>query len=194
MKLIKIFFATLILSSFVIAQTNWNFDKSHSKLGFSVSHMVITDVDGNFKEFDGTIITEGDNFENTKIELSANVASIDTDNEKRDNHLKSDDFFNAEKFPKLTFVGKSFTKVDDKNYKLLGDLTIRDKTKEVELDVEFNGMVNDSWGNTRAGFHLEGVINRFEFDLKWNNALETGGLIVGEEVTIIGKIELIKQK
>lgn len=193
----KINYALLLLLfgfTLTIAQTKWSFDKSHSKVGFSVTHMVITDVDGNFKEFDGTIETDGDNFENAKITFTANVNSIYTENEKRDNHLKSPDFFDAKSFPKLTFVSKSMKKVDDKHYKLVGDLTIRDKTKEVTLDVKFNGTVTDPWGNTRAGFKLEGEVNRFDFDLKWNKMLETGGLVAGEDVTITAKFELIKQK
>lgn len=194
MKIIKMSLMLLIASvSLTLAQTNWVFDKSHSKIGFSVSHMIITDVEGNFKEFDGKIESNGDTWENAKIEFTADIASIDTDNEKRDGHLKSDDFFNAEKFPKLTFVGKSFTKVDDGEYKLVGDLTIRDVTKEVELEVEHNGTVVDPWGNTKAGFHLEGEINRFDYNLKWSKVLETGGLVVGEDVKIIGKLQLMKQ-
>ncbi len=195
MKTLKIIAATLILTvSLTFAQTTWDFDKSHSKIGFSVTHLVITDVEGNFKEFEGSITTSGDDFENAKIEFSANVASINTDNEKRDEHLRSDDFFNAEKFPQLTFKSKSFSKVDDKNYKLVGDLTIRDVTKEVELNVVYNGTVEDPWGNTKSGFSLEGEINRFDYNLKWNKTIEAGGLVVGEDVTILAKLQLVKQK
>ena len=195
MKTLIIIAATLILTvSFTFAQTTWSFDKSHSKIGFSVTHLVITDVEGNFKEFEGTITTSGDDFENAKIEFSANVASINTENEKRDEHLRSDDFFNAEKFPQLTFKSKSFSKVDDKNYKLVGDLTIRDVTKEVELNVVYNGTVEDPWGNTKSGFSLEGEINRFDYNLKWNKTIEAGGLVVGEDVTILAKLQLVKQK
>lgn len=195
MKTLKLAAILLFLTTSInFAQSNWKFDKSHSKIGFSVTHMIISETEGNFKEFDGSIIAKDDTFEGAKVDFSAEINSIDTDNEKRDNHLKSDDFFNAEKFPKLTFNSKSFTKVDGKKYKLIGDLTIRDKTKEVELEVKLNGTVKDPWGNTRAGFNLEGVVNRFDYDLKWNNLLETGGLVVGEDVTIIGKIELIKEK
>ena len=194
MKTLKIavllFFTSAMLS---FAQTNWTFDKAHSKIGFSVSHLVITDVEGNFKEFDASVTTDGDNWENAKIEFTAEIASIDTDNEKRDEHLRSDDFFNAEKFPQLKFVSKSFKKVDDNEYKLVGDLTIRDVTKEVELEVELNGTVVDPWGNTKAGFNLLGEINRFDYGLKWSKALETGGLVVGEDVEIIGKLQLMKK-
>ncbi len=195
MKKIKLVALLLLLTfSLTAAQTNWSFDKSHSKIGFSVTHLVITDVEGQFKDFDATIISTADNFENTKIEFSAKVASIDTDNEKRDNHLKADDFFNAEKFPTLSFKSKSFKKGEGKNYKLVGDLTIRDITKEVSLDVKYNGTINDPWGNTKAGFRLSGEINRFDFGLKWGAALETGGLVVGEDVTLNINLELTKQK
>jgi polyisoprenoid-binding protein YceI len=194
MKTLKIavllFFTSAMLT---FAQTNWTFDKAHSKIGFSVSHLVITDVEGNFKEFDASVTTDGDNWENAKIEFTAEIASIDTDNEKRDEHLRSDDFFNAEKYPSLKFISKSFKKVDDNEYKLVGDLTIRDVTKEVELEVELNGTVVDPWGNTKAGFDLEGEINRFDYGLKWSKALETGGLVVGEDVEIIGKLQLMKK-
>ena len=195
MKTLKIIAAILILSvSFTFAQTTWNFDKSHSKIGFSVTHLVITDVEGNFKEFEGTITTSSDDFENAKIEFSAEISSINTDNEKRDGHLKSDDFFNAEKFPQLKFKSKSFKKIDEKNYKLIGDLTIRDVTKEVELDVKYNGTVNDPWGNTKSGFSLRGEVNRFDYNLKWDKTIETGGFVVGEEVTILANLQLVKQK
>lgn len=194
MKTLKIavllFFTSAMLT---FAQTNWAFDKAHSKIGFSVSHLVITDVEGNFKEFDASVTTDGDNWENAKIEFTAEIASIDTDNEKRDEHLRSDDFFNAEMYPQLKFVSKSFNKVEGNEYKLVGDLTIRDVTKEVELEVELNGTVVDPWGNTKAGFDLEGEINRFDYGLKWSKALETGGLVVGEDVEIIGKLQLMKK-
>lgn len=194
MKTLKLLIALLFLSvSLTFAQTNWVFDKSHSKVGFSVTHLLITDVEGQFGEFEGTIVSSTDDFQNASINFSANISSIDTDNEKRDNHLKSEDFFNAEKYPKMTFKSKSFTKVDGKNYKLVGDLTIKDVTKEVSLDVKYNGTITDPRGNTKAGFSLEGVINRFDFNVKWNAAIETGGLVVSEDVTILAKLQLNKK-
>jgi len=194
MKTLKLAALLLLLTvSFTLAQTNWDFDKTHSKIGFSVTHLVITEVDGNFKEFGATIVSNGDDFENASIDFYANIASINTDNEKRDNHLKSNDFFNAEKFPKMIFKSKSMEKLEGKNYKLVGDLTIRDITKEVELDVEFNGIVNDPWGNTKAGFSIKGVVNRFDYNLKWDAAIETGGLVVSEDVSIIVNLELTKK-
>lgn len=193
MKTYKLFFTIVLLSlSTVFAQTKWQVDASHTNIGFEVDHMVIATVEGEFTKFDATVETKGDDFANADVKFSADVASISTDNEKRDGHLKSDDFFNAEKFPKMTFESKSMTKVEGNDWKLVGLLTIRDVTKEVTLDVKFRGMVKDPWGNTRVGFEVTGEINRFDYNLKWNNVLETGGLIVSEDVTISIDIELIK--
>ncbi len=187
-----IFLFLVITLSYLQAQTKWTFDKAHSKVQFKVTHMVISEVTGQFKNYEGTVETSKDDFSDAKINFSIDVNSIDTDNEQRDNHLKSDDFFNAEKFPKITLVGKSFKKVGDKKYKLTGDLTIRNFTKQVELDVVYNGTVKDPWGNTRAGFRVTGRINRFDYGLKWNALLELGGAVVGENVDIIVDVELLK--
>lgn len=193
----KAFKTGLVLSLFLFistnAQTTWDFDKSHSKIGFEVTHLVITDVEGQFNSYEGTVVSNNEDFSDAKINFTADINSIDTDNEKRDGHLKSDDFFNAEKFPKLTFVGKSFKKVDGKNYKLVGDLTIRDITKEVSLDVKYAGTVTDPWGNVKAGFNVTGAINRFDYNLKWNALMEAGGAVVGEEVRFDIDIELNKK-
>ncbi|MFH1197936.1 MAG: YceI family protein [bacterium] len=194
MKHINSLILLLVLgASSFFAQTKWNIDKSHSNAGFTVTHLVISEVDGYFKNYEGSVETNGDDFTNAKIEFSFDIASINTDNEKRDNHLKSDDFFNAEKFPKMTFKSKSFKKVDGKNWKLVGDLTIRDVTKQVTLDVKNNGTVKDPWGNIKAGFKIYGVINRFDYNLKWNSMIEAGGLVVGEDVEIKINLELAKQ-
>lgn len=176
------------------AQTKWTIDNAHSKVQFTVTHLIISEVTGQFKSFDGNIESSKDDFSDAKIDFSADIASINTDNEKRDTHLKSDDFFNAEKFPKITFKGKSFKKVDAKNYKLTGDFTIRDITKEITLDVVFNGTVKDPWGNTKAGFKIKGEINRLDYNLKWNTLMETGGAVVGKTVTMIVDLELQKAK
>lgn len=194
MRKINLFLAILVFSAASLsAQTNWSVDKSHSKVGFSVSHMVITDVDGFFKDYDAKVTTNGDDFSTANIEFTVNTASIFTDNEGRDKHLRSDDFFNAEKFPKMTFKGKSMRKVGDNKFKLVGDLTIRDVTKQVELDVRYNGMVKDPWGNTKAGFKVTGEINRFDYNLKWNTAIETGALVVGREVELVIDLQLVKK-
>ncbi len=184
-------FATITSTS---AQTKWNLDKSHSKVGFSVSHMVITDVEGNFKDFDATVTTTGEDFSTAKIDFTAKTASVYTENEKRDNHLRSDDFFNAEKYPNLTFKSKSIKQVSDNKYKLTGDLTMRDVTKEVVLDVKFNGIIKDMSGNTRAGFKITGELNRMDYGLKFNALLGTGDAVVGNTVELIINVELIKAK
>jgi polyisoprenoid-binding protein YceI len=194
MRKINLFLTILVFSAASLsAQTNWSVDKFHSKVGFSVSHMVITDVDGFFKDYDAKVTTNGDDFSTANIEFTVNTASIFTDNEGRDKHLRSDDFFNAEKFPKMTFKGKSMKKVGDNKFKLVGDLTIRDVTKQVELDVRYNGMVKDPWGNTKAGFKVTGEINRFDYNLKWNTAIETGALVVGREVELVIDLQLVKK-
>lgn len=176
-----------------IAQTTWNIDKSHSKVKFSVTHMMISETTGEFKVYDGKVSSTKDDFTDAKIEFTIDVNSINTDDEKRDAHLKSNDFFNAEAYPKMTFKSTSFKKVNGKNYKLAGDLTIRDVTKKVEFDVIYNGTAKSPWGATVSGFKLNGKINRMDYNLKWNVALEAGGMLVGEEVSIECNVELIKQ-
>ena len=193
MKTIKLLAIFLLTTTLTFAQTTWTFDKSHSKVGFSVTHLIISEAEGNFKSFDGTVETNGDDFSGAKVEFTVDTKSIDTDNEQRDNHLRNDDFFNSEKFPKMTFKSKSFKKVGDKKYKLVGDLTIRDVTKEVALDVKHNGTVKDPWGNTKAGFKITGEINRFDYGLKWNALMEAGGAVVGEDVSLEIDVELAKK-
>ena len=174
------------------AQTKWLIDKAHSKVQFSVTHLIISEVTGEFKSFDGDIETTGGDFSNAKVDFTVDINSVNTDNQQRDNHLKSDDFFNAEKYPKMTFVGKSMQKVEDNKYKLIGDLTIRNITKEVTLDVTYNGTVKDPWGNTKAGFKIVGQLNRFDYNLKWNVLMEAGGAVVGKIITITINLELQK--
>lgn len=193
-NIIRLFAVLALLSTTLFAQTNWNFDKSHSEVGFSVTHLLISETDGFFKDYSGSVVANGDDFQNAKIKFEAKATSIFTDNEKRDNHLRSADFFDAEKYPTLNFESKSFTKVDNKNYKLVGNLTIKGVTTEVTLDVKLNGIIVDPWGNTRAGFKISGEIDRFVYGLTWNAALETGGLVVSKEVELNIKIELIKEK
>ncbi len=194
MKKIMLSAAVLLTSLATQAQTNWKFDGAHTKIDFSVPHMLISETTGKFKVFDGSVSSASDDFTDAKIEFTIDVNSINTEEENRDKHLKSDDFFNAEKFPKITFKSKSFKKVSGKNYKLIGELTIRDITKTVEFDVVYNGMNKDPWGNTHAGFKLNGNINRFDYNLKWNTLMEAGGAMVGEIVSLNCNIELLKQK
>lgn len=183
----------IFISTISFAQTTWTVDKSHSKVGFNVTHLVIASVDGYFKEFDAQITTSGDDFAKANISFTANTNSIFTDNNDRDKHLRSDDFFNAEKYPQMIFKGKAMKKISDNKYELVGDLTIRDVTKQITLDVKFNGIVKDPWGNTKAGFKITGEINRFDYNLKWNKAIEAGSLVVGKEVELDINLELTKK-
>lgn len=174
-----------------MATTKWAIDPSHSEIGFKVKHMMFTNVSGTFAAYDATITTEDDNFENASFEFSANIDSISTNNPDRDNHLKSGDFFDAENHPKLTFKASSFTK-DGDDYELTGDLSIKEVTKSVKFPVEFSGLMKDPWGNTKAGLNIYGKINRKDWGLNWNSALETGGVLVGEEVKLNIELQLIK--
>jgi polyisoprenoid-binding protein YceI len=176
----------------VTAKTAWAFDVSHSEILFHATHLVITDVRGQFRSFDGAVYTESGDFNEAEVEFSADVASLDTNNKDRDNHLRSDDFFNAEKFPKLYFRGILLK--NGVNHVLKGDLTIRDITKPVTLDVDYRGTVRDPFsGIEKAGFKIHGKINRFDYKLKWNVLMEAGGAIVGPEIRIECNAELQKQ-
>lgn len=197
MKTLKTLTIIILTFAFLNAQnkeTLWVVDKAHTKIGFAVTHLLISEVEGYFKDFDIKVISNGDNFENAKIEFTAKTASIFTDNERRDEHLRSDDFFNSEKFPEMKFVSKSFKKVGKNNYKLIGDLTIRDVTKQITLDVIYNGTVKDPWGNTKAGFNVSGQLNRFDYGLKWNALTELGGAVVDKIVKLRIHVELTKQQ
>lgn len=175
-----------------MATTTWTLDPTHSELQFKVKHLMITTVTGSLNVLTASLTSESDDFENAQVKFEADTASIDTGNNDRDNHLKSGDFFNADEFPKVSFVSTSFTK-DGGDYSLKGDLTIKDVTKPVKLAVEFGGIATDPWGNTKAGFTISGKINRTDFGLNWNAALETGGVMVSEEVKILGELQFVKQ-
>jgi polyisoprenoid-binding protein YceI len=176
-----------------MAKSTWAIDPTHSEIGFKVKHMMFTNVSGKFKDFDATIENEDDNFETSKIKFSADVTSIDTNSADRDNHLRSADFFDVDNFSKLSFTSTDIKKIDDNTFKITGDLTIKDVTKSVVLDAEYSGLMKDPWGNTKAGISLTGKINRKDFGLTWNAALETGGVLVGEEIKLQSEIQLIKQ-
>ena len=194
MKKSGIIIATMIAGAEVSAQTKWNIDPSHSMVRFSVTHLMVSETNGQFKLFDGKITTSKEDFTDANIEFSIDVNSINTDDEKRDGHLKSADFFDVNNYPKMIFKSKSFKKTEGKNYKLSGDLTIKNVTKSMEFDVVYNGTANDPWGNTKAGFKLNGNINRMDFGLKWNVAIESGGVLVSETVKISCDVELGKEK
>jgi len=187
---------SLLISSFSFAQSakNWKVDNVHSSVRFSVSHLVISEVEGIFKVYDGSISNTKDDFSDAKIDFNIDVASINTENSMRDNHLKSDDFFNAEKFPKMTFKSTSFKKKAGNMYELTGDLTIRDVTKKAVFSVKYGGTQKDGYGNTKAGFKVTGSINRFDYGLKWNALTEAGGATVGKDVELVGNLEFALAK
>jgi len=171
----------------------WALDKTHSNVRFSVSHLVVSDVDGGFKSFDGGMTSTKPDFTDAAINFTVDVNSINTDNEMRDKHLQSDDFFNAAKFPQIKFVSKSFQSLGGNKYKLTGDLTIRDVTKTVSFDVSYGGTVTSAaMGGTHAGFKAKATINRFDYNLKWDKTTEAGGLVVGKDVEITLNIDMKK--
>jgi len=172
--------------------TKWNIDQSHSTVGFSVRHMVFAKVHGRFKTWTGSLDLDEADFTKSKVEVTIDVNSIDTHDEKRDGHLKSADFFDAGTYGSMTFKGKKIEKTGGEEYKLTGDLTIHGTTKEVTLDVDYGGRGKDPWGGERVGFHAKGSVNRVDFGLKWNQALETGGVLVGEKVEISIDLEAVK--
>ena len=187
--------AMAILAGFVSeAQTTWNTDNTHTNVKFTVTHLVVSEVEGSFRVFSGTVKSSKPDFTDASINFSVDVNSINTDNEMRDKHLKSDDFFNAEKFPAMTFKGTSFKKVSGNKYVLQGDLTIRDVTKKVTFDVAYGGTTKDPWGNTKAGFKAKAKINRFDYNLKWNTVTEAGGAVVSKDVDVVVNLELNQEK
>jgi polyisoprenoid-binding protein YceI len=175
-----------------MAKTHWAIDPAHSEIQFKVKHMMITTVTGSFGKFKGGAETDGDDFENADIHFSAETASIDTNAPDRDNHLRSADFFESEKHPELTFTSTGMKPKSDDLYELTGILTIKGVSHPVTLKAEFGGIGKDPWGNTKAGFSLSGKINRHDFGLKWNAALETGGVLVSEDVKLLAEVQLLK--
>lgn len=172
--------------------TTWNLDASHSEIQFKVRHMMISNVTGHFEKFNATVETEGDDFSTAKINFTADIDSISTKNEQRDGHLKSEDFFDAANHPQLTFEGSKLEKINDEDYKLHGTLTLRGVSKPITLDVEYGGTIQDPWGMTRAGFSVEGKINRKDYGLSWSAVTEAGGLVVSDEVKLIATVEFTK--
>ncbi|HXS35209.1 MAG TPA: YceI family protein [Flavipsychrobacter sp.] len=177
-----------------MATTKWELDPTHSEVQFKVKHLVISTVTGTFKKFNVNVETNGNDFTTAKIHFNADVNSVSTNNEQRDNHLKSPDFFDAANHPQLEFEGTKLEKISDDEYKLHGNLTIREITKSITLNVEFGGIIQDPWGNTRVGFTIEGKVNRKEYGLMWHAVTETGGLVAGDDVKIHVNAEFIKEK
>jgi polyisoprenoid-binding protein YceI len=195
MKKTVLFLGILFLAIYSVSaqeETKWGFDKAHSKIQFDVAHMVISEVSGQFQEYEGTVVTSKDDFSDARIDFSIDVKSIDTDSEDRDKHLRSTDFFDVGKYPKITFSSNEMKKMGDNLYQLSGDLTLHGVTKKVILDVKYGGTIKDSYGNVKAGFKITGVIDRTDYGLKYNSVMDTGGMLIGEDVTITCKVELIK--
>ncbi len=177
-----------------MSTTKWVADPTHSQIGFKVKHLMFTNVSGSFDKFEIAAETDNENFDNASITFTAEAASVTTGSADRDNHLRSADFFDAEKFPSIKFTATKYEAIDnDGSYELYGHLTIKDTTKPVKLSVEFGGVLKDPWGNVKAAFTINGKINRKEWGLNWNAALETGGVLVSEEVKINCEVQLIKQ-
>lgn len=174
-----------------MANTTWAIDPTHSEIGFKVKHLMISNVKGFFTNYQASI--EGEDLTKSPVNVQIESSSISTNNTDRDNHLKSADFFDTENFPTITFKSQSFTKIDDDTYKLSGILTIKDVSKEIELDVEYGGTNKDPWGNEKLALEVTGKINRKDFGLNWNAALETGGVLVGDDVRLHAEVQFVKQ-
>ena len=171
--------------------TKWVLDPSHSELNLRVKHLMISNVKGEFRKFTAEI--DGEDFTNSQIKVTIDSSSIYTNDDSRDGHLKGADFFDVENHKEILFTGSSFKKVDDDNYKLIGQLNIKGASNAVTLDVEFGGINKDPWGNEKAAFSLNGKISRKEWGLNWNAALETGGVLVSDEVRINAEVQFVKQ-
>lgn len=169
-------------------KTTWTIDNTHSEIAFKVKHMMISTVTGHFEEFEATAKSNDEDFNDASFEFTAKTGSINTKNEDRDTHLKSDDFFSAEKFPEMKFVSKSFD-----GEKLVGDLTIKDVTKEVTLDAELNGVAVDPYGQTKAGFEITGEISRKDFGLTWSAVTEAGSIVVSDKVKMVVDVQFTKE-
>jgi polyisoprenoid-binding protein YceI len=173
--------------------STWKIDTVHSRIEFKVKHLVVTTLGGHFSKFDATAESNSNDFNDAKISFEADVDSISTNNEQRDGHLKSDVFFDAAKYPKLKFVSTGIKKIDAESFKLIGNLTIRDKTLPVTLDVAHGGTAMNFQSKTVAGFELTGKINRKDFGLTWSATTETGNIVLGDEVKLVLAVEMIKQ-
>ncbi|MGV8878594.1 MAG: YceI family protein [Sphingobacteriaceae bacterium] len=171
----------------------WIMDPTHAEVQFKVKHLVISTVTGSFKKFEGSLETEGNKFEDADIQFSLDIGSKETNQEQRDAHLRSADFFDAETYPKLTFQSVSFKNIDDENYQLAGNLTSKDVTRTVTLKVEYGGTATDGYGNVKAGFEISGKISRQEFHLTWNSTTEAGSVVVVDEVKLIINAQFVKQ-
>ena len=194
-RLVLLFTATALLCRAAGAQTTaWKPDKAHSQVKFTVAHLVISEVTGFFREFDVAMVADKDDFESAKIEAVIRTSSIETGNERRDNHLRGDDFFNAEKFPEIRFKSTKIEKAGDNSYTITGDLTIRDATRSVTLDAKHKGIMNEARGGLRSVFKATTTIDRFAFGVQWGRMIEGGGLVAGKDVEITLSMEFTSEK
>jgi polyisoprenoid-binding protein YceI len=168
----------------------WVVDPLHSEVLFKIKHLVISTVTGSFRKFEGKVVTQGEGFENAKINFTIDVKSIDTNQPGRDGHLQGGDFFSADLYPEITFVSASFVHKTGNDYKMTGDLTLRGVTKPIELNVEYGGAENDGHGQVKHGFEVTGVIRRSEFGMTWNKITDTGGLGLGDDIKLIANIQV----
>lgn len=172
--------------------TTWVIDQMHSDVLFKIKHLVISNVTGSFKKFEGNIVTKGDNFNDAKVNFKIDVKSIDTNQAQRDGHLQTGDFFGADLYPQIIFESTSFINVGGNDYKMSGNLTLRDVTKLIELNVEYGGSEDNGHGILKHGFEITGIVNRIEFGMTWNKLTDTGGLGLGENVKLIANIQIAK--
>ncbi|HEU5165379.1 MAG TPA: YceI family protein [Chitinophagaceae bacterium] len=176
-----------------MANQTWALDPTHSELQFKIKHLMISTVSGQFNQFKATVETDNDDFSRAKVHFEAVVDSISTNNEQRDAHLKNGDFFDAEKYPVITFDSEKMEKIDEEEYKLHGTLTMRGISKKIILNAEFGGITKDPWGNTRTGFSVTGKINREDFGMTFGAVSETGGLLLGDDVKINANVQFVKE-
>jgi polyisoprenoid-binding protein YceI len=192
MKKLFTLFAGLSLTAASFAQ-GWALDKAHSSVNFSVTHMVVSEVDGSFKNFSADVKSDKADFSDLSTTFTIQVASVNTDDDKRDGHLKSPDFFDAAKYPTIVFKSNSIKKISDKKYELSGELTMHGVTKAVTWDLKYNGTIKDPYGNNRAGFKASTVINRKDYGVSWNKTLDAGGVAVSDDVNLVVNVELTKK-
>ena len=175
-----------------MATTTWNLDVTHSEIGFKIRHLMISNVKGNFGKYTGSFTTDGEDLSTAQIAFEAETASINTNNEQRDGHLKSGDFFDVEQFPHISFKSTEVTKKDEHHFTVKGHLEIKSVAKPVELEVISSGIAKDPWGQTKIAFEINGKINRSEFGLTWNAPLETGGLLLSDEIHLNAEVQFVK--
>ncbi len=193
MKNIKTLALGVVLAATTLWADKYTLDAAHSEVEFAVRHMMISKTKGDFKEYAGVVEFDGKDLNTLKFDVTVKTASIDTKIEKRDEHLKGEDFFDAAKFPEIKFVSTAIKNIKGNSFDVVGKLTIKGVTKEVTIPMTYAGTVTSPWGQTVAGFEGEFAINRTDYGLTWNKALEAGGVVVGEEVTISIQAETIKQ-